>query len=88
MSVGLLGVILTSVVNMFIGSSAVDIGISVVAIFIFLGLTAYDVQKIQHLASEHSGFTPAVISLWGAMELYLDFINLFLRIIRLMGRRK
>ena len=86
--VGLLGVILTSVVNLFLGSSTLDIGISVVTIFIFLGLTAYDTQKIQKMAQANSGYNPAVISLWGAMELYLDFVNLFLRIIRLMGRRK
>ena len=87
LTIGLLGVIITSTVNIFIGSSMLDTGISVVAVLIFLGLTAYDVQKIKDMAAGHSGFNPAVISLWGAMELYLDFINLFLRILRLMGRR-
>lgn len=85
--IGLLGVIITSTVNIFIGSTMFDTGISIVAVLIFLGLTAYDVQKIKVMAEAHSGYNPAVISLWGAMELYLDFINLFLRILRLMGRR-
>lgn len=85
--IGLLGVIITSVVNIFIGSSMLETGISIVAVLIFLGLTAYDVQKIRVMADGHSGYSPAVLSLWGAMELYLDFINLFLRILRLMGRR-
>ncbi len=86
--VGLLGTIIVSVVNMFIGSSMVDVGISIVTIVIFLGLTAYDTQKIERMATENSGYNPAVISLWGAMELYLDFINLFLKILRLFGKRK
>lgn len=86
--VGLLGTIIVSVVNMFIGSSALDIGISVITIVIFLGLTAYDTQKIERMATENAGYNPAVISLWGAMELYLDFINLFLRILSLFGKRK
>ena len=86
--VGLLGTIIVSVVNMFIGSSMVDVGISIVTIVIFLGLTAYDTQKIERMATENSGYNPAVISLWGAMKLYLDFINLFLKILRLFGKRK
>ena len=85
---GLIGVLITSLINFFIGSSALDIGISVVTIIIFMGLTAYDVQKIQNMADEHSGYNASVISLWGAMELYLDFINIFLKILRLMGKRK
>ena len=86
--VGLLAVLLVSVVNIFIGSSAVDMAVTVVTIIIFLGLTAYDTQKIKKMAASNAGYSPAVISLWGAMELYLDFVNLFLRILRLMGKRK
>ena len=86
--VGLLGTIIVSVVNMFIGSSMLDVGISVITIVIFLGLTAYDTNKIERMAMENTGYNPAVISLWGAMELYLDFVNLFLRILSLFGRKK
>lgn len=86
--VGLLAVLLVSVVNLFIGSSAVEMAVTVVTIIIFLGLTAYDTQKIQKMAASNTGYSPAVISLWGAMQLYLDFVNLFLRILRLMGRKK
>lgn len=85
---GLIGVIITTIINFFIGSSVLDIGISIVTIIIFMGLTAYDVQKIQNMSNEHSGYSASVISLWGAMELYLDFINIFLKIIRLTGKRK
>lgn len=86
--VGLFAVIIVSLVNLLIGSDMVDMVITVVTIVIFLGLTAYDTQKIKKLAVSGTGYSLAVISLWGAMELYLDFINLFLRILRLMGRRK
>lgn len=86
--VGLIGIIVASLINVFIGSTMLELGTTVLAIVIFLGLTAYDMQKIQRIATEGYGMSPAVISLWGAMELYLDFINLFLRVLRLMGRRK
>lgn len=86
--IGLVGTIIVSLVNILIGSSMLDIGISVVTIIIFLGLTAYDTQKIEMIAVENSDYNPAVISLLGAMELYLDFINLLLRILSLFGKRK
>lgn len=85
--VGLITVIIVSLFNIMIGSSTIDLVITVVAIILFLGLTAYDTQKIQKMAQANTGYSLAVISLWGAMELYLDFINLFLRILRLFGRR-
>lgn len=86
--IGLVGVIVASLINIFIGSTMLELGITVIAIVIFLGLTAYDMQKIQRIAAEGYGMSPAVVSLWGAMELYLDFINLFLRVLQLMGRKK
>lgn len=86
--VGLLATIVISTINLFIGSTMIDMGISVVTIVIFLGLTAYDVQKIEKLSRSRGDLNPMVISLYGAIELYLDFINLFLKILRLMGRRK
>lgn len=85
--IGLIAVILASLVNIMIGSTVMDLAITIIAIIIFLGLTAYDTQKIQKMAQANTGYSLAVISMWGAMELYLDFINLFLRILRLFGRR-
>ena len=85
--IGLITVIIVSLFNIMIGSSTIDLAITIIAIIIFLGLTAYDTQKIQKMAQANTGYHLAVISLWGAMELYLDFINLFLRILRLFGRR-
>ncbi len=86
--IGLIGVIITSLINIIIGSTALDMAVSAVTIVLFLGLTAYDTQKIKKLAESNTGYNAAVISLWGALELYLDFINIFLNIIRLMGKRK
>ena len=86
--IGLIAVIIVSVVNIFIGSTMLELGLSVITIVIFLGLTAYDVQKIERLANANSSYSVAVLSLYGALELYLDFINIFLRVIRLMGKRK
>ncbi|MCR5292155.1 MAG: Bax inhibitor-1/YccA family protein [Eubacterium sp.] len=86
--IGLIGIILGSLVNMFLQSNGFDYIITIVGIVIFLGLTAYDVQKIRKLANSNLGYSVTVLSLWGAMELYLDFINLFLKLLRLMGRRR
>jgi hypothetical protein len=86
--VGLIGSIIVSLINIFIGSSMLDTGICVITIIIFMGLTAYDTQKIERMATDNAGYSPMVISLWGAMELYLDFVNLFLRILSLFGKRK
>ena len=86
--IGLIGILLGSLVNMFLRSTGVEYIITIVGIVVFLGLTAYDVQKIKKVASNHMGYSVTVLSLWGAMELYLDFINLFLKLLRLMGRRR
>ena len=90
---GLLGLIIASLVNIFTRSARFDLIISAIGILIFIGLTAYDAQKIKRLAgavgegaiSETDGRRLAII---GALELYLDFINLFLYLLRFMGRRK
>jgi len=85
MFVGLIAIIVASVINIFIGSSVAQMVISALAIVIFLGLTAYDTQKIRGLVSvDHSGNTEVV----GALTLYLDFINLFLNLLQLLGGRK
>lgn len=83
--VGLIAIIITSIVNIFIGSSALQMFISAAAVVIFLGLTAYDTQKIREQIMESS--SPATEAM-GALTLYLDFINLFLSLLQLFGGRK
>jgi len=85
MFVGLIAIIIASIINIFVGSSVAQMVISALAIVIFLGLTAYDTQKIRELVSvDHNGNTEVV----GALTLYLDFINLFLNLLQLFGGRK
>lgn len=83
--VALIAIIITSIVNIFIGSSLLQTLISAAAVVIFLGLTAYDTQKIREQLMESDG--PA-IEVMGALTLYLDFINLFLSLLQLFGDRK
>jgi FtsH-binding integral membrane protein len=83
---GLFGIILASVVNMFIGSGFMDYIISILGVLIFTGLTAYDVQKIKRLAEAEPGAAnDGKIAIMGALTLYLDFINLFLFLLRFFG---
>ena len=79
--------ILVSLVNLFIGNSVVDIIVSWVMLLAFSGITAYDIQKIK-LLSEDSTLDQSKIHIYGALELYLDFINIFLRLLSLFGRRR
>ena len=85
MFVGLIAIILASIVNIFLESSAMQMVISALAIIIFLGLTAYDTQKIRE---EVSYETNGVAEVRGALTLYMDFINLFLNLLNLFGDRK
>ncbi len=88
---GLVGLIIASVVNFFIGSSFLYYLISYAGVLIFIGLTAYDTQKIKIMSrqmsdsSDEATFTK--LSIIGALKLYLDFINMFLFILRIFGRR-
>lgn len=84
--IGLFGIVIASLINLFIGSSGLSTLISIIGVVIFTGLTAYDVQKIKRMAANPSGYDLNVVGLYGAMELYLDFINLFLYLLRLFGR--
>ncbi|SEG16544.1 hypothetical protein SAMN04487934_10955 [Eubacterium ruminantium] len=86
--IGLFGIIFASIINFFLKSSGLDYLITILGIAIFLGLTAYDTQKIKNLASNNPGYSLTVIALYGALELYLDFINLFLKLLRLLGKAK
>ncbi|MGI6403395.1 MAG: Bax inhibitor-1 family protein [Oscillospiraceae bacterium] len=92
---GLLGIILAGVVNLFLGSSTMDFLITVVGILIFIGLIAYDTQKIKAIyqSSLAQGYDDEddllrKLAIFGALTLYLDFINLFLKLLRLLGRRR
>lgn len=80
---GLIGILICSLVNIFLKSSALGFGISVIGVFVFLGLTAYDTQKLKAYAT-----APQLrenLAVYGALALYLDFINLFLMLLRLFG---
>jgi FtsH-binding integral membrane protein len=85
MFVGLIAIVIASIVNIFIGSSVMQTVISALAIIIFLGLTAYDTQKIRE---EVSYETNGVAEVRGALTLYMDFINLFINLLNLFGDRK
>ena len=89
MFMGLIGIIIASIVNMFLQSSAMHFVISVIGVLVFIGLTAYDTQKIKNLYSEvDSADTATKKAIMGALTLYLDFINLFLMLLRLFGERR
>ncbi len=87
---GLIGIIIASVVNIFLASPAIYWIVSYVGVGIFVGLTAYDTQqlKLMALSNDMDGETAAKVSIIGALKLYLDFINLFLLLLRIMGDRR
>lgn len=85
MFVGLIAIFIASIVNIFIGSTVMQTVISALAIIIFLGLTAYDTQKIRE---EVSYDNDGIAEIRGALTLYLDFINLFINLLNLFGDRK
>ena len=80
---GLVGIIIASVVNMFVQSSQMSMMISYIGVLVFVGLTVYDTQKLKHLA--HSEGANGKGAIMGALTLYLDFINLFLMMLRIFG---
>lgn len=86
---GLVGIVIASIVNMFIGSSLMDYIISIIGVLVFTGLTAYDVQKIKNIGNQidQGSETAQKMMVLGALTLYLDFINLFLMLLRLFGNR-
>lgn len=84
----LIGLVIAMVVNMFLGSGPMDFLISIIGVLLFVGLTAYDTQRIQRMSMEVEGEpTIARLAILGALSLYLNFINLFLFLLRLLGRR-
>ena len=84
--VGLIAIIIASIINIFLGNSLFQMVISAVAILIFLGLTAYDTQRLRELVSYETDTQRAEIM--GALSLYLNFINLFIHLLQIFGIRK
>ncbi len=82
----IVGIIL-SVINLWLGNSMLDIGLDWVILFVFFGITAYDMNKIKALQDDET-LDQSKLHIYGAMELYLDFINIFLRVLSLFGKRR
>lgn len=86
---GLIGILIASVVNIFLGSAMLDFFVSVVGVLVFAGLTAYDTQKIRDQYSlNHDGSVVSKQAVMGALTLYLDFINMMMMLLRLFGNRR
>lgn len=88
---GVIGLIIASLVNLFLQNSMMDLIISYIGVLLFVGLTAYDSQKIKQLLSGDDvevNETTQKIALMGSLTLYLDFINLFIYLLRILGDRK
>jgi FtsH-binding integral membrane protein len=92
MMMGLIGIVIASLVNMFVRSSSMSMIISYIGVFVFVGLTAYDTQKIKNMAmTQPANLDGGVIrkgAIVGALSLYLDFINLFLMLLNIFGQRR
>jgi len=86
---GVFGIILASIVNIFLGSSGLQFAISVIGVLVFAGLTAYDTQRLKNMYEIVAGDAVAAgrASIMGALQLYLDFINLFMFLLQFMGNR-
>jgi uncharacterized protein len=86
---GLIGIIIASLVNLFIASSALQFAISVIGVIVFIGLTAYDTQQIKEMYFEYDdGQVAGKKAVMGALSLHLDFINLFMFLMQLVGVRR
>jgi FtsH-binding integral membrane protein len=88
---GLIGIIIASLVNMFLASSALQFAISVIGVVVFVGLTAWDTQQIKEMYVDEAyagGEAATKTAIMGALRLYLDFINLFMMLLQLLGTRR
>jgi uncharacterized protein len=86
---GLIGIVLASLVNIFVASSAVQFAVSVIGVLVFTGLTAWDTQRIKEIYLESdAGDVLTKKAVMGALALYLDFINLFMMLLQLTGQRR
>jgi FtsH-binding integral membrane protein len=90
MTMAFIGIFIASLVNMFLRSGQLDYIISFIGVLVFIGLTAYDVQKLKRIGAgvEYGTEETKKLVIWGALDLYMDFINLFLFLLRLFGDRK
>jgi FtsH-binding integral membrane protein len=90
MMMALFGIVIASIINWFIGSSGLDYIISFIGVLVFTGLTAYDVQKLKNIGAgvEFGTASTSKLVIMGALNLYMDFINLFMFLLRLFGDRK
>lgn len=90
MMMALIGLIIAGIVNIFLKSSMMDFVISIIGVLLFVGLTAWDAQKIKEMLMDapDAGEAAQKIALIGALSLYLDFINLFIHLLRLLGNRR
>ncbi len=86
--IGLIGVVLAGLVNLFLHSGMLGFVINCAAVVVFAGLTAYDTQKLRAIHASSGYASAGALAVTGALMLYLDFINLFLQILQLMGRRR
>ena len=86
---GLIGIILAGLVNIFLKSSTLQLTVSAIGVIVFVGLTAYDTQRIKSIYVEgESGAATGKKAILGALALYLDFLNLFLMLMQLLGNRR
>ena len=86
---GLIGIVIAGVVNMFLASSGLSFAISVIGVLVFVGLTAHDTQRIRQMYVESdTGEVAHKKAIYGALSLYLDFINLMMLLLRLFGDRR
>ena len=86
---GLIGIVIASLVNIFVGSNALQFAISIIGVIVFVGLTAYDTQRIKEMYLESdTGEIAGKKAVLGALALYLDFINLFMMLLQLFGQRR
>ncbi|GAA4095296.1 Bax inhibitor-1/YccA family protein [Mucilaginibacter panaciglaebae] len=90
MFMGLIGIVIATLVNMFMHSSGLDMAIAYIGVAVFTGLTAYDTQKLKRIGAglEYGDATSKKYAIMGGLTLYLDFINLFLMLLRVFGRRR
>jgi FtsH-binding integral membrane protein len=89
MFMGLIGILVASLINIFLQSAMIDFVVSYVGVVVFVGLTAYDTQKLRNMMGQAANDTTvAKMAIFGALTLYLDFINLFLMLLRVFGDRR
>ena len=84
--IGLIGAIITVIINIFLQNTMLDIILSIIILLLFIGITIYDVQKLKNL--QNSGLPEDNLAIYGALNLYLDFINIFIELLRLFARER